>query len=198
MADDERKQGNNKGRTPRKPSSDPGWLDRKQQYNLWYVVLAVFAVLLIQSVWTSYQTIEHLPYSQFRSLLEAGKVAEVTVTENEIRGRLREPIDGKELFVTQRVDPDFAAELERYNVEFAGARETTYATDPLSPIIPNLFFFALCMFVFRRIAERQRFGGLMNVGKSKAKVYVETETGVTFDDVAGVDEAKAELQEVVN
>ena len=63
-------------------------------------------------------------------------------------------------------------------------------------IVPvALFFFGLWVFFFRKFAEKQGFGGMMNVGKSKAKVYVEKETGVTFDDVAGVDEAKAELEE---
>jgi cell division protease FtsH len=58
-------------------------------------------------------------------------------------------------------------------------------------------FFALWMLVFRKFAEKQGFGGFMQVGKSRAKVYMEKETGVTFDDVAGVDEAKAELEEIV-
>jgi len=61
-----------------------------------------------------------------------------------------------------------------------------------------LFFFALWMFLFRRLAEKQGFGGFMSVGKSKAKVYVEKDTKVTFDDVAGVDEAKEELKEVIS
>lgn len=64
--------------------------------------------------------------------------------------------------------------------------------------MPILFFYVLWMYVFRRIAQKQGLGGLMSVGKSKAKVYVEKDTGVTFDDVAGVGEAKDELKEVIN
>jgi cell division protease FtsH len=64
--------------------------------------------------------------------------------------------------------------------------------------VPVLLFFGLWMFLFRRFAEKQGFGSFMTVGKSKAKIYVETDTKVTFRDVAGVDEAKAELEEIVN
>jgi cell division protease FtsH len=65
-------------------------------------------------------------------------------------------------------------------------------------VLPVLLFFGLYMFFFRKIIEKQGLGGMMNVGKSKAKVYVEKDTGVTFADVAGVDEAEAELQEIVS
>src|SRR5947208_15215453 len=65
-------------------------------------------------------------------------------------------------------------------------------------MVPVLFLFGLYYFVFRRIIEKQGLGGMMNVGKSKARIYVEKKTGVTFDDIAGVEEAKAELQEIVS
>jgi cell division protease FtsH len=92
-----------------------------------------------------------------------------------------------------------AAEISKYDVTFAGAKENTFLRDLLSWIVPIAVFFALWMFVFRKIAEKQGLGGgFMSVGKSKAKVYVETDTKVTFADVAGVDEAKAELEEIVN
>ena len=93
--------------------------------------------------------------------------------------------------------PGLAEELEKSGIEFSGQKENTFLRDLLSWILPVLLVFGLWIFFFRKIAEKQGFGGYMNVGKSKAKVYVEKETGVTFEDVAGVDEAKAELQEVV-
>src|SRR6185437_2585403 len=86
----------------------------------------------------------------------------------------------------------------KYNVKFAGAIESTFLRDLLSWIIPVALFFGVWWFMYRRFANQQGFGGgLMSVGRSKAKVYVETDTKVTFADVAGVDEAKAELQEIV-
>jgi cell division protease FtsH len=76
--------------------------------------------------------------------------------------------------------------------------ESTLLRDILSWILPVLFFFGLWQFFFRRIAERQGMGGLMSIGKSKAKVYLEKEVKVTFNDVAGVEEAKEELREIVD
>ncbi len=64
--------------------------------------------------------------------------------------------------------------------------------------MPTLLFFGVWMFLFRGFAERQGMGGLINIGKSKVKVYVERETGVSFEDVADVDEAKVEMMEIVS
>jgi cell division protease FtsH len=92
-----------------------------------------------------------------------------------------------------------AGELAKYGVSFKGATESTLISDLLSWIVPVLLFFGIWMFVFRKIAEKQGLGGgFMSIGKSKAKVYVEQDTKVTFKDVAGVDEAEAELQEIVD
>ena len=172
-------------------------MEKKQQFNFWYLVVAMMAVITIQSWVASTQTVERIPYSEFLRLLGDKKLTEVVVYENSIRGKFTEPHDGRTQFVTNRVEADLAEDLEKSGVEFSGQRENTFLRDLLSWIVPVLFFFGLWMFFFRKIAEKQGFGGFMNVGKSKAKVYVEKETGVTFDDVAGVDEAKAELEEVV-
>ena len=173
-------------------------MDKKNQYNLLYFAAAIFAVLAIQSWLVSTQTVEQLPYSEFLKKLRAGEIAEVVVMENSLRGKFKEPRDGRTQFVTNRVEPGLAEELEKSGVEFSGRQENTILRDLLSWIVPVALIFGLWMFFFRRFAERQGLGGMMNVGKSKAKVYVEKETGVTFDDVAGVDEAKAELEEVVS
>ena len=87
--------------------------------------------------------------------------------------------------------------MAKYNVKFAGTIESTFLRDLLSWIVPIGLFFGIWYFMYRRFANQAGFGGLMSVGRSKAKVYVETDTKTTFDDVAGVDEAKAELQEIV-
>jgi cell division protease FtsH len=166
--------------------------------NFWYVLAAVVVMSLFQSWWISTSTTEQITYSEFLQHLRTGDISEVIVTETTLKGRLTSPTDGKEFFVTHRVDPEFAAELEKAGVKFSGDTESTFLRDVLSWVLPVLFFFGLWMFFFRRIAEKQGMGGFMNVGKSKAKVYVEKDTGVTFDDVAGVDEAKAELEEVVS
>jgi len=178
-------------------------MDKKVQYNLWYVLAAVLGILVLQALWQQYQQVEPIPYSQFQSYLKDGKVDDIVISDQSIRGALKGAKSGEPSeFITTRVDPNIAAELEKYGVKFRGATESGIGAllrDILSWVLPVIVFFGLWMFVFRKIAEKQGFGGgFMTVGKSKAKVYVETDTKVTFADVAGVDEAKAELQEIVN
>src|SRR5256885_10945225 len=99
--------------------------------------------------------------------------------------------------MTTRVDASTAEELSKFNAKFAGAIESKVLRDLLSWIVPVALFFGVWWSMYRRFAGQQGFGGLMSVGRSKAKVYVEPDTKPTFADVAGVDEAKAELQEIV-
>jgi len=173
-------------------------MDKKVKFNLWYVVAAMVGVLVLQMLWSESQQVEHIPYSAFQQYLKDQRVETIVITENRIQGRLKEPKPGEPpLFETTRVDPDLAADLERYGITYEGATENTFLRDILSWVLPMLLFFGIWMFVFRRVAEKQGFGGMMSVGKSKAKVYVEKDTKVTFADVAGVDEAKAELEEIV-
>ncbi len=168
-------------------------IEKKHTFNIWYVVAAVFGVLLLQSLYAQWQAVEPISYSQFQNYLRDGQVKEIVVTEKSIRGVLQ---NGNQ-FATNRVDPGLAAELDKYGVVVTGATEQTFLRDLLSWIVPVLLFFGLWMFVFRKLADKQGLGGFMTIGKSKAKVYVEKDTKVTFADVAGVDEAKAELQEIV-
>ena len=174
-------------------------MERKTQIHAWYAVLAVFGILLLQNWWQQAQQVEVVPYSDFESYLKDDKVAEILVTEHHIKGVLKEPLpNGKTEFYTNRVAPDLAKELSQFDVKVTGGTEQSFLKDILSWFVPMLLFFGVWMFVVRRFADKQGFGGgLMSVGKSKAKVYVESDTQVGFDDVAGVDEAKAELQEVV-
>ena len=104
---------------------------------------------------------------------------------------------GKSAFVTARVDPQFAEKLAQKGIVVNGVPSGGLIQTILSWVVPALMFYLFWIFMFRRIAERQGFGGLMSIGKSRAKVYVEKDTKVTFADVAGVEEAKFELQEVV-
>jgi cell division protease FtsH len=168
------------------------------KYHAWYWVAAIVAIMVIQGLFASYTQIAQIPYSQFQTDLRAGKITEVRVSGNYIQGRFKEPDDkGRSEFITTRVDQDIAAQLEQYHVRFAGQIESTFLRDLLSWVVPIGLFAGIWYFMYRRFASQQGFGGLMSVGRSKAKVYVETDTKVTFADVAGVDEAKTELQEIV-
>src|SRR5919206_1328513 len=175
-------------------------MDKKARFNLLYALAAIAGILLIQFAITTTQRIAPIPYSQFQQLLREGKVAEIGVSDRFIQGKLKEPLpDGKTQFATTRVDPEFAQDLQKYGVTFTGQIESTFLRDLLSWVLPVLIFFGLWSYLARRMAAQGGLGGgLMSIGKSKAKIYVETDTGVKFDDVAGVDEAKDELREVVD
>jgi cell division protease FtsH len=173
-------------------------MEAKHTFNFWYLVFALTVVLALQLVLAQLEQVEPITYSEFKKALGDGRVAEVAIGTNEIRGTFRDPdADGHTAFVTTRVDQDLVDDLERYGVSYGGVVESTFLRDLLSWVVPVMVFFGLWFLVFRNIAERQGMGGFMAIGKSKAKIYVEKDTKVTFDDVAGVDEAKEELKEVV-
>ena len=181
------------------PRSDPAKkMEKDKQFNIAYFFIAALLVLIIQSVLVSYQTVERIPYSEFLELVDGDKVTDVVVKETTVTGTLKEPIDGHTKFITEKVEPELAKNLSEKGIEFTGGTEVTLFGQALSWLLPILFFVAIWFFLLRGVFARQGLGGMMNVGKSKAKVYVEKETGVTFDDVAGVDEAKKELKEVVS
>ncbi|MBM2827728.1 MAG: hflB [Actinobacteria bacterium] len=172
----------------------------KTRFNMIYIFVALLGVLLLQNVLVRYQGVATIPYSDFQKLLRENKVAEVVISANEIRGQLKEPLTGgQRKFVTTRVETDLAGDLEKYGVKYSGHVESEWLSMLLSWIIPVLIFVGVWFYLTKRLAGRLgQGGGLMSIGKSKAKVFVETDTKVTFRDVAGVDEAEEELQEVVN
>jgi cell division protease FtsH len=175
-------------------------MDKKTNFNAWYVMIAVAGMLLLQAVFQQARQTEYLPYSQFKKYLEDRKVGELVITESRITGTIKEPAAGEPgHFVTTRVDPAFAQELEKYGVEFRGGSDENFFTTLLSWVVPALLFFGLWFFLLRRMAAGgMGAGGLMSIGKSRAKVYVEKDTKTTLADVAGVDEAKAEVQEIID
>ncbi len=174
-------------------------MDKKAQINFWYMGLAVVGILLFQNWWIATHQVEVIPYSEFEALLEKGQVESVFVRQDSLEGKLKTPTkDGRQRFVTTRVDPQLADRLTAHKVTFTGVVESSFLRDLLSWILPVLFFFGLWVLFVRRMADKQGFGGLMSIGKSKAKLYVETDTKVSFADVAGVDEAKEELMEIVD
>ena len=173
-------------------------MERHVQINIWYFILAFLAVMWLRDIWTASQHVEEIPYSQFQRALEEGRIQDVEILSGTLRGTYRDaPEEGPHQFTTPRIDVDIARELEQYDVEFRGMVENTFFRQILSWVLPALVFFAVWMFLLPKIAAKQGMGGMMAIGKSKAKVYMEKDTKVTFDDVAGVDEAKVELQEIV-
>jgi cell division protease FtsH len=172
-------------------------MNKQARFHIVYWVAALVGILVAQYFYTAANPVARIPYSQFQQLLQDHKIAEIGISDRYIQGKLKSPLpDGKTQFTTTRVDPEFANELEKYGVTYTGEVESTFLRDLLSWIVPTALFFGLWTLLARRAS--QGLGGIMSIGKSKAKIYVESDTGVRFDDVAGVDEAKEELREVVD
>ena len=174
-------------------------MQRRTQFNIGYLLFAVLAILLVQQWWQQAQTVEVVPYSEFEKLLTEDRIEEVVVSDSRITGKLKAPEkDGKKVVVANMVQPELAERLSKFKVKYTRVQESTFLRDVLSWVVPALVFFGVWFWLIRRMAGQQGLGGgFMAIGKSRAKVYVENKTGVTFANVAGVDEAKAELREVV-
>ncbi len=174
-------------------------MEKHTKFNLGYLLVALLAVVLLRDVWVTLNQVEQIPYSEFQQFLKNGELEEIAVSNNLIEGTLKKPTaKGRTRIVTTRIDPDLARDLAKYDLKYSGVIENTFLRDLLSWVLPALFFFGIWMFLAKRMMGGQGgLGGMMAIGKSKAKVYVETDTKVTFADVAGVDEAKAELSEIV-
>jgi cell division protease FtsH len=175
-------------------------MDKKQGWNLVYWLAALLVLMTLQDMWRGATQIEPVPYSEFERALADGRIAEVVVSDQQLIGTLKVPDGHKTTLVATRVEPELAARLERSGVTYRRQIDNTLLRDLLSWIVPAAVFFGLWYFVVRRVVDKQGLGmgSFMSIGKSRAKVYVQTDTGVTFADVAGVDEAKQELEEVVD
>ena len=184
------------------PDSSPSFFEQLVPpggRNVWYGILALWLAFLIGQLWWSSTQIATIPYSEFLELHRAGKVSELKVGSQAIVGRYTEPEEGKPAeFRTLRVDPELASELEGEGLEFTGVAEETWFGKLISWLFPVMLLVALWMFMLRRLNPGGGLGGgMMSVAKSRAKIYAEEEVKVTFEDVAGVDEAIEELQEIV-
>jgi cell division protease FtsH len=176
-------------------------LKRPQRVSIWWVLFVTLLLWMLWSNWTQNRGVAEIPYSRFQQYLEDGRVQELVVGSGEVSGKLKDPT-GDELpgFRALRVDPELAGELRDKGVEFRGVPETGLLDGLIWMLLPFALIFVLWMFMMRRMAGGQGLGGgggLMGVGKSRAKVYVEEDIKVGFGDVAGVDEAKEELQEII-
>jgi cell division protease FtsH len=177
------------------PQKKKNALPPKTHFSIWYFLLAFLLFSYLQQSFLS-RKVETIPYSQFKQELAAGNVSKLTIGPKNITGTLKEK-DKKatQEFTTIRVnDPDLVKELDERKVDYSGHYESKFMSTVLSWIIPIAIFFLIWRFAMKKMGPGM---GVMSFAKSKAKMFAQNETKVTFTDVAGIDEAKEELQEVV-
>ena len=173
-------------------------IKKEHHINFWYVIGSVLAVLVAHSLLTQASRVEAIPYSTFLELVRDGKVTDLVVGPTRITGNYHEPATGQPReFSTIRVEPGLSDTLAKSGISFSGEPEPGLLQTILAWFLPTIGFILLWLFLVRPFALGQGSGGLLSIGKSRAKVYVEQDVGVRFADVAGVDEAKDELREVV-
>ncbi len=189
-------------------------MEKKVRFSLIYFLVAIALIMLIQQYFLT-RELTTLSYSEFKILLKERFVQDFQISKDTIEGKLlegahdrlvslRKETDKEKIkhlkevkifFVVRLDDPALVKELTENDIRYTAIREVTWFKTLLSWIIPIFIFIAIWGYLFRRMGAAGE--GLMAVGRSKAKIYVEGETKVTFDDAAGVDEAKEELKEVI-
>lgn len=174
-------------------------MESKKNYSWIFFFISMALIFSLQSLWVNSKQLAEIPYSEFQTLLNAKQVENLTISDQFIRGQFKEARpDKKKEFFTARIPVDLAKDLAGSGVTYTRVVESTFFRDLLSWTIPTLLFVGIWFFLARMMAGKGGLGaGLMSIGKSRAKLYVETDVKTTFANVAGVDEAIEELQEVV-
>lgn len=189
---------------------------KPMRFSIWYFLSFFLIIVLIQTFF-SLERSYTVSYRDFRRLVETKGVNDLEISGDEITGvllpkgveylaketddpelpqRLEKQFAKKPVFSTVRMeDPDLLKRLDKQGIKYRALPERAWLTALLSWVVPMVLLIGLWLFIFRRIGAGP--GGLMSIGKSKARVYVEDETKVTFADAAGVDEAEEELKEVI-
>lgn len=163
-----------------------------------FFMVALLGIMLAHGLWSTANEFSNIPYSEFQQLVKDHNIADISIGERYIQGTAKKPLShGKTKFLTVRVEPDLAKQLDDAGITYSQVIESNFLSELLSWIVPAVVFFGLWMFVMRRVGKGMG-GQFMSIGKNKAKVYVEDDTKTTFDDVAGIDEVKSELLEIVD
>jgi len=177
------------------PQKKKDSLPPKAHFSIWYFVMALFIFSYLQQYYLS-KKVETISYSQFKQYVADGSLSDLTIGPETINGTLKgKDKQSDEEFITVRVDdPGLVADLDSHKVNYSGHYESKFLSNVLSWVIPIGIFFLIWRFAMKKMGPGM---GVMSFAKSKAKLFAESSTKVTFADVAGIDEAKEELQEVV-
>jgi cell division protease FtsH len=171
----------------------------RASFSILYVLLAFLFLSLLQT-WLAPKA-QTVAYSLFKSLVSEGKIKSVVVSSRFLKGfeqihdDHKEPLFPRSVYITPRLDDrDLVSFLESNHVEIMAENENTFLAALLSWILPALVFVGIWAWAMKRMGQGT---GIMTLGKSKAKIVAQTDVGVTFNDVAGQDEAKEELKEIL-
>ncbi len=171
-------------------------MEKHTKFNFYYLVLAFWGVLILQNLIFGQFKPRVIPYSEFLQAINENRVKEIAIGKEQITGRMLDGSGTPEVFVTVRVDTDLSKTLEQHQVEFRGEVENTFLKTLLSWVVPISLFYLIWFFMMRKMQMSQ--AGMMTFGKNKAKLVGEKDVETRFTDVAGADEAKEELQEIVS
>ncbi|MGD9875913.1 ATP-dependent zinc metalloprotease FtsH [Desulfococcus sp.] len=171
-------------------------MEKNTRFNFYYLILAFWGVLILQNLIFGQFKPKVIPYSEFLQAVNDNRVKEIAVGKEQIKGRMLDESGNPEVFVTVRVDTDLSRTLEQHQVEFRGEVENTFLKTLLSWVVPIFLFYLIWFFMMRKMQMSQ--AGMMTFGKNKAKLVGEKDVETRFADVAGADEAKEELQEIVS
>lgn len=171
--------------------------DKKtKNFTFLYFIIAIVAIFVIHSYLSFRTEVQTIPYSEFKDLVAQNRLSDLTIDNEKIQGTLSQEGGRKTKFMTSRVDdPDLVKDLQKSNIRFSGAFDNKALRVILEWILPFAIIILIWNLLMRRMGGAP--SGVLNFGKSKGKIYGEDEIKITFDDVAGVDEAKEELQEII-
>jgi cell division protease FtsH len=163
---------------------------------LWMLAVILLGIYALSS-WDASHSAQVVPYSELEAALAGGQVERVVITDHQISAYLKGSAEGRRVLIANRVEPDLAQQLAQYHTPYSREYASGWLPAVISWFAPVLIFFGVWYWLVGRTGGKSGLGGLTAIGRSRAKISLETTTGVTFADVAGVDEAKRELEEVV-
>lgn len=175
--------------------------EKKFAFSYYHIFIAVLVFLIVRSCLDG-MAVQQIGYSEFKKHLENGDVKTAVVRGEAITGQFKKPINGKTTYSTNVVEPALATQFDKYKINYESLGSSSLLGNFVLFILPTLLFIGFWYFILRRGLKNMGGGGgggsFMSIGKSKAKIYVEKDTKVTFKDVAGADEALDELKEVID